>query len=147
MRTVRRRFVCRPFSTSRHQTHALPASQHQTGSVLLTVRLRHSSDDSPAVKYGPPFTASLHHTHAPFAHQMYWTIGAKCNCRQHRRTNKNVSKVWDQRYLDVVKTEGILVHHHVKPRMRSRSMNGVAAVARSRFDGSLMFAQTVLCCL
>ena len=47
----------------------------------------------------------------------------------------------------MVKTEGILARHHVKPQMRSQSTNVVATVARSRFDDNLMFAQTVLCCL
>ena len=44
----------------------------------------------------------------------------------------------------MVKTEGTLVRHHVKPQMRSRSTNVVATVARRRFDDNLMFAQTVL---
>ena len=81
VRTVWRRFVCRPFAASPHHTHALPASPYQTGWVLVTFRRRHFKDNSPAEEHGPPFAVSLHDTLALSA-RMNWTIHTKCICRQ-----------------------------------------------------------------
>ena len=79
VRTVWRRFVCRPFAASCHHTHALRTSPHQTCPVLVTVRRRHSKDNSPpAEEHGPLVTVSLRDTHALSA-QMYWTIDTKYN--------------------------------------------------------------------
>ena len=64
MRTVWRRFVRRPFAAS-HHTHALSVNRHQIGSILVTVRRRHSEegkDNSPSEEHGLPFAVSLHDT-------------------------------------------------------------------------------------